>query len=437
MYYLKTIIYIYLTRYIKYNYHLSTMHANIDNFNYLKDTVCKFKNELQRMMSNPSYPASNVHQLKQTIDEIEKNIQHHEKLLVSNYLKHKNSNQPQYKPTHPTLPNIKPKSGKHTYTCEDEVYTTLRYVKQSTLDKMNNPIRKEYNEEKRQYISNMQQRRIKHTHNIYQRELRNAKFMHNKNTNKLLSKYNINSNIYDHIKVTVPRPNFMDTEKRLKYSVLGRRFNNNEILYDKNNQPIIRKEELDKGLLNMIYKGLIPKGADLSPALSNGNPLQINMKTEDNKVNHKEEELIDKNINFGQVKVELANDEFFITKGIEEQQNKKQVHYNFDYKDVINENVVQHDTQEEDGTTNVVKKKVIMFGNYSAVKNAEYKEFYNDNQDKWGAISYLFQHLSKFLKKRNLTLVEVLQEKILELAEDEMKVIEDNDLLECINTQTK
>ena len=52
-------------------------------------------------------------------------------------------------------------------------------------------------------------------------------------------------------------------------------------------------------------------------------------------------------------------------------------------------------------------------------------------------ISYLFQHLSKFLKKRNLTLVEVLHEKILELAEDEMKVIEDNDLLECINTQTK
>jgi hypothetical protein len=59
--------------------------------------------------------------------------------------------------------------------------------------------------------------------------------------------------------------------------------------------------------------------------------------------------------------------------------------------------------------------------------------FYNENQDKWGAISYLFQHLSKFLKKQNLTLVEILQDKVLTLAEDEMKVVEDSDLLECIN----
>ena len=414
------------------------MHANIENFTYLKDTVSKFKGELQRMISNPAYSANNVHQQKQTIDEIEKNIQHQEKLLVSNYLKQKNSYQPQYKPTRPTLPNIKSNNtSQHKLLGDEAVYTALRYVKQSTLDKMNNPKRIEENEEKRQYISNMHQRRIKHTQNAYQREMRTAKFLHNKNTNKLLSKYNINSNLYDYIKVTVPRPNFMNSEKRLKYSVLNRKFNNNEILYDENKQPIIKKEELDKGLLNMIYKGLIPKGADLTPALSNANPLQINMKyDEDHKGNKKEEEFMDKNINFEQVKVELANDEFFITKGIEEQQNKKQhlLNYNIDNineRDIISEKHTIQETQEEMNAN--VKCKVIMFSNYTVVKNAEYKMFYNENQDKWGAISYLFQHLSKFLKKQNLTLVEILQDKVLTLAEDEMKVVEDSDLLECIN----
>ena len=52
----------------------------------------------------------------------------------------------------------------------------------------------------------------------------------------------------------------MNPEKRFKYSVLNKHFNSNAITYDKNKQPIIRKEELDKGLLNMVYKGLIPKG---------------------------------------------------------------------------------------------------------------------------------------------------------------------------------
>ena len=417
------------------------MHANIENFNYLKDTVSKFKGELQRMISNPAYSANNVNQLKQTIDEIEKNIQHQEKLLVSNYLKQKNSCQPQYKPTRPTLPNIKSNASRHKLLGEDAVYTALRYVKQSALDKMNNPKRVEENEEKRQYISNMNQRRIKHTQNAYQREMRTAKYLHNKNTNKLLSKYNINSNLYDHIKVTVPRPNFMNTEKRLKYSVLNKKFNNNEILYDENKQPIIKKEELDKGLLNMIYKGLIPKGADLSPALSNANPLQINMKhEEDHKGIKKEEEFMDRNINFEQVKIELANDEFFITKGIEEQQHKKPhlLHYNIDNineRDIITEKHTIQESQEEMTVNTNTKNKVIMFSNYTVVKNAEYKMFYNENQDKWGAISYLFQHLSKFLKKQNLTLVEILQDKVLSLAEDEMKVVEDRDLFECINNQ--
>ena len=50
------------------------MNDNIANFNYLKDTVSKFKEEIQKMISSPNYSTAGVIQLKQTVDEIEKNI---------------------------------------------------------------------------------------------------------------------------------------------------------------------------------------------------------------------------------------------------------------------------------------------------------------------------------------------------------------------------
>ena len=44
-------------------------------------------------------------------------------------------------------------------------------------------------------------------------------------------------------------------------------------LFDKNNNSIIRKEDMDKGIYDMISKGLIPKSADISPAMNfGGNP---------------------------------------------------------------------------------------------------------------------------------------------------------------------
>ena len=52
---------------------------------------------------------------------------------------------------------------------------------------------------------------------------------------------------------------------------------NNQVQYDDNNQPIISNNEIEKGLLNMIYRGIIPKSADLTPALNrNGCPLKLN-----------------------------------------------------------------------------------------------------------------------------------------------------------------
>ncbi len=47
-------------------------------------------------------------------------------------------------------------------------------------------------------------------------------------------------------------------------------------LFDNNNNCIIKKEDMDKGLYDMISKGLIPKSADITPAMDiGGNPFSI------------------------------------------------------------------------------------------------------------------------------------------------------------------
>ena len=47
-------------------------------------------------------------------------------------------------------------------------------------------------------------------------------------------------------------------------------------LFDNNNNCIIKKEDMDKGLYDMISKGLIPKSADITPAMDiGGNPFSV------------------------------------------------------------------------------------------------------------------------------------------------------------------
>ena len=431
------------------------MDDNIQNFNFLKDTVSKFKGEIQKMISDSNYSNTGVIQLKQTIDEIEKNISSQEKYLVSNYLNTKksltNAHKMNYVPAF--LPQInRPKSKIINYTPEDEVYTTIRYAKQSTLDRLKqNRNKREINEEKLNYIKHMKKRKPKGSMAI-QSEYRAMKFNQNKYTNQLLSKYNINSNLYDNMKVTNHMPNFMDREKRFQYSVLNKKFSGNEVLYDKYRQPIIRKEELDKGLLNMVYKGLIPKGADLSPAFeAGGNPLQLNPNFKEDFAKSSNKDDYDYSEGMSRIKVD---DNFFITKapdiGVKNQSNilynqlSGEVSDKEEEKGKDNIEKSLHTNPEDLGKENeeideseieVQKKKVLIFSSYVVVKNEEYKQFYNENQDKWGAILYLFEHLSKLFKRLSLTLVEVSQERILALARDELRVVQNKDLLMCISDQ--
>ena len=67
------------------------------------------------------------------------------------------------------------------------------------------------------------------------------------------------------------------------------------------------------------------------------------------------------------------------------------------------------------------------------MKNEEYYLFYNENIDIWGQINYLLEHLGKLFKQLNLNLVEIYQDKLISLAKDETKVIQNKDLLNCIS----
>ena len=274
------------------------MNVNVQNFNFLKDTVNRFKSELQKLVTTSKYSNSGVMKLRDNIEEIEKSIQNQEKFLVNSYLNNKKSisakHKMMYKPS--TLPLIHQPAPKSIgYIPDDDVYISVRYEKQSALDRLKQHKKKrEINQEKLDFINNMKKRKpigkIK-----MENMARVAAFNREKETKNLLNKYGINSDFYDNIKVTSKMPNYMDPAKRIQYSTINKIPKANIVLYDESNQPIIKKEELDKGLYNMINKGLIPKGADLSPAFENngGNPMQINMRfKEDFKKRTEKDEIV-------------------------------------------------------------------------------------------------------------------------------------------------
>ena len=72
----------------------------------------------------------------------------------------------------------------------------------------------------------------------------------------------------------------INNKKYLKYSNenLNQKFYHTQLL-DKNRNTIIRNRDMKKGLYDLINKGFIPKGADVTPALNKeGNPFNITSK---------------------------------------------------------------------------------------------------------------------------------------------------------------
>ena len=51
------------------------MDSNVQNFNFLKDTVNRFKSELQKLVTTSKYSNTGIIKLRDNIEEIEKSIQ--------------------------------------------------------------------------------------------------------------------------------------------------------------------------------------------------------------------------------------------------------------------------------------------------------------------------------------------------------------------------
>jgi hypothetical protein len=345
------------------------------------------------------------------------------------------------------------------YIPDDDVYISVKYEKQSKLDRLKlHKKKREINQEKLNFINNMKKRKPLGKIKL-ENMARVAAFNKEKETKSLLNKYGINSDFYDNIKVTSRMPNYMDPSKRIQYSAFNKMPKANIVLYDENNQPIIKKEELEKGLYNMINKGLIPKGADLSPAFENngGNPMQINMrfKQDFKKKSDRDEIIIGDKDN---MKADLSkkgnsndSDDFFITKPQEiinlDTNSIKPIDIISENKEMIDLEENKIDTQEniemseqnnmKRNSTELInkksKKRLLIISNFQPVKNEEYYLFYNENIDIWGQINYLLEHLGKLFKQLNLNLVEIYQDKLISLAKDETKVIQNKDLLNCIS----
>ena len=438
------------------------MDANVQNFNFLKDTVNRFKDELQKLVATSKYSNTGIMKLRDNIEEIEKNIQNQEKFIVNSYLNNKksisSSHKMMYNPS--PLPLIRqPIPRAIGYIPDDDVYISVKYEKQSKLDRLKQYKKKrEINQEKLDFINNMKKRKPLGKIKL-ENMARVAAFNKEKQTKNLLNKYGINSDFYDNIKVTSRMPNYMDPSKRIQYSAYNKLPKANIVLYDENNQPIIKKEELEKGLYNMINKGLIPKGADLSPAFENngGNPMQINMrfKQDFKKKVEKDEIIIGDKTN---MKADLSkrgnhtdSDGFFITKPQEvinvDTHNIQPIEIITENKDNIdmeenkvdsqeNEEMSEQNIRENNNETALNKKnkqRILLISNFQPVKNEEYYVFYNENIDIWGQINYLLEHLGKLFKKLNLNLIEIYQDKLVELAKDETRVIQNKDLLNCIS----
>ena len=436
------------------------MDSNVQNFNFLKDTVNRFKNELQKLVATSKYSNTGIMKLRDNIEEIEKNIQNQEKFLVNSYLNNKKSISSTHKMiyTPSPLPLIRqPVPRTIGYIPDDDVYISVKYEKQSKLDRLKQYKKKrELNQEKMDFINSMKKRKPLGKIKL-ENMARVASFNKEKQTKALLNKYGINSDFYDNIKVTTRMPNYMDPSKRIQYSAFNKIQKANIVLYDENNQPIIKREELEKGLYNMINKGLIPKGADLSPAFENngGNPMQINQgfKKDFKKKVEKDEIVIGDKMNMKADMSKRGNDldGFFITKPQEviniDSNNIQPIDIlgaNKEIMDLEEQKVESQENEEEteqnlkinnnEGIINKkVKKRILIISNFQPVKNEEYYLFYNENIDIWGQINYLLEHLGKLFKKLNLNLIEIYEDKLLSLAKDETKVIQNKDLLNCIS----
>ena len=108
------------------------MNSDLKNFIFLKETVKKFKGEMQRFVANSNGADPVISKLRTNIEEIEKSMSQQEKNLVNNILSQQrtltSTHQIIYKPE--TLPRIaQPRPMSINYIPDDDVYMSVKYMK--------------------------------------------------------------------------------------------------------------------------------------------------------------------------------------------------------------------------------------------------------------------------------------------------------------------
>ena len=378
-----------------------------------------------------------------------------EKEINQNYQNQKNtlkdSHRMVYNP--PKLPVLRQKSSRIiNYTPDDNIYKLDKFINLKNNDRL-----RDY-KNKREY----------YTENVFKKK--RLKSAINNINNEDLFFYEENK-----VEKSMKVPNYMNPQKRISYSINNRRFqSNNLVFYDRNKQPIIRNKDLNKGILNLQYKKIIPKGADLTPAfnLHGGNPFQINKKMSDytrkglkdeykgfkgykNKEKEKEKKILLKeakgtSINPSQVNSQKSpiNTNKLNTIYTNENNNNTNntISNNTLNNSISNLKLNPHNTfitekkfsiensqiSESQQITIEKNPKLLVISNLEVVKDESYYKFYEINQNHWAQISYIIDNFIRLCKKLTLKYVQVYQDKILELSKDELKVIQNRDLLLCI-----
>lgn len=146
-------------------------------------------------------------------------------------------------------------------------------------------------------------------------------FHENKSKQNLIDKHNISRKKLIKIKAkrSAGNINYMDRKKIQKFAFDKRSFFNSVNL-DKNKTPVITSDEIERGLLAMINRGVIPKQADLTPAFNrDGHPISFAagavLREIYGRNNLKDEVEIENNKSLERIKIVVSNKDkgFFLT----------------------------------------------------------------------------------------------------------------------------
>lgn len=474
----------------------------VNNLVFLKDSIGKFKNEIQKFLADPSYANHNVLNLRQSIDELEKNIIKKEKNIASQILNNNPSkNSVMSLNNYNSNPFDRIENLPDIYSIKN--YTSLKYVKRQDkvkLDKIRQNPHSAFNfsnqtailkMEKEEHKNKLRMRRtVDPIHDMLdQRKILNS---NRKETARLSEKYGINDEKSNFkIKRNVGCVNFMDKSKLLKYANNNRPTNFQGVVYDSNKRPIITQEEMDRGMLNMINKGLVPKNADLTPAFNReGNPFTLTNKVRDIYTKSNVKDIVETETQ-EMMNIKLKQESVFLTAQMEIEKSNL-LKNNFDNENNFenfndgeksfinnpeNTSMMQNnnsgskkDNQKNFNEANNTKSKNyynssnvndptsrlktentelqeeeilkeflthqslnLLFINFKILENDEFRNFKSKNEDKWGILIYLIEHLQKLFKKLNFSAIDVDGYKLEKLATDELRSFTIKDFLNCIS----